>query len=196
VNYACADADYSLRIFHLLNNHFDRLQPKHRYIVENIESPTAVYVGIMRYNGLLVDRDLMLQKRREAELKIGQLKYEISLIIGNEIKIGANASTTAFKKYLFEKLELPKVKMTAKEQDALDDEAIILLKEWCTANKPELVPLFEYVQEYRRWGKLKSTYIDGYFKYINSATGRLHPDLLPLATETGRFASKNPNCQL
>jgi len=51
------------------------------------------------------------------------------------------------------------------------------------------------VQEYRRLGKLKSTYIDGYLRYINSATGRIHPDLLPLATETGRFASRSPNCQ-
>ncbi|GHU51424.1 hypothetical protein AGMMS49975_04760 [Clostridia bacterium] len=33
--------------------------PKHRYIVEKIESPTAVYVGCMKYNGLLVDRSLM-----------------------------------------------------------------------------------------------------------------------------------------
>lgn len=38
-------------------------------------------------------------------------------------------------------------------------------------------------------------YINGYLKYINAATGRIHPDLLPLATETGRFVSKNPNCQ-
>ena len=87
------------------------------------------------------------------------------------------------------------MKLTAKENNALDDEAIILLKEWCADSRPELVQLFEYVQEYRRWAKIKGTYIDGYLRYINSATGRLHPDLLPLATETGRFASKNPNCQ-
>ncbi len=77
----------------------------------------------------------------------------------------------------------------------MDDEAIILLKEWSEKNMPKLVELFEYVQEYRRWAKIKSTYIDGYLKYINSATGRIHPDLLPLATETGRFASRSPNCQ-
>jgi len=57
------------------------------------------------------------------------------------------------------------------------------------------MPLFDLVQEYRRWGKIKSTYIDGYLRYVNIATGRIHPDLLPLATETGRFASRSPNCQ-
>jgi len=221
VNYACADADYTLRVYHLLNGWFDRFLPKHRFIVEKVESPTAVYVGLMRYNGLPVDRALMSKKGTEAEIRLEQLRREIAFIIG-DIPIGANASTAAFKRYLFDRLSLPKVKQTKKENDALDDEAIILLKEWCAGanccancrshsftlvnccancgshsftNRSDLVPLFDLVQEYRRVGKMKSTYIDGYMKHINSATGRLHPDMLPLATETGRFASRSPNCQ-
>lgn len=194
VRYACADSDYALRLYHLLNGWFDRFLPKHRYVAEKIESPTAVYVGIMRYNGLPLDRALMEEKAKEAEEKLIQLRRDIAFIIG-DISIGANASTAAFKKYLFDRLKLPKVKQTAKEQDALDDEALILLKEHCQKERPELVRLFELVQDYRHWGKIKSTYIDGYMRYINSATGRIHPDLMPLATETGRFASKNPNCQ-
>ena len=194
VRYACADADYSLRVYHLVNGWFDRLLPKHRYIVEKVESPTAVYTGIMRYNGLPIDRPLMERKGTEAAMKLTELRDKIRFIIG-DIKIGENASTLAFKRYLFDTLKLPKMKLTAKEKDALDDEAIILLKEWCADNREELVPMFDFVQEYRHYAKMKSTYIDGYLKYINSATGRLHPDMLPLATETGRFASKNPNCQ-
>ncbi|QAT49554.1 bifunctional 3'-5' exonuclease/DNA polymerase [Caproiciproducens sp. NJN-50] len=194
VRYARSDSDYALRLYHLFNNWFDRFLPKHRFITEKIESPTAVYVGLMRYNGLPIDRPLMEQKGAEAEKKLADLRRDIAFIIG-DVSIGANASTAAFKKYLFDRLKLPKVKQTEKERDALDDEALILLKEYCEKNRPELVRLFELVQEYRRWGKIKSTYIDGYLKYVNTATGRIHPDLLPLATETGRFASKNPNCQ-
>jgi hypothetical protein len=118
VRYACADADFTLRLYHLLNNWFDRFLPKHRFIVEKIESPTAVYVGIMRYNGLPIDRQLMEEKRKEADLKLGQLRYEIGFIIG-DVPIGANASTAAFKRYLFDTLKLPKMKLTAKENDAL-----------------------------------------------------------------------------
>lgn len=194
IRYACADSDYALRLYHLFNNWFDRFLPKHRFITEKIESPTAVYVGLMRYNGLPIDRPLMEQKGSEAEKKLAELRRDIALIIG-DVPIGANASTATFKKYLFDRLKLPKVKQTEKEKDALDDEALILLKEHCEKDRPELVRLFELVQEYRRWGKIKSTYIDGYLKYVNTATGRIHPNLLPLATETGRFASKNPNCQ-
>ena len=51
---------------------------------------------------------------------------------------------------------------------------------WAREHRPELVPLFELVQEYRKWSKLKTTYIDGYLRFINPASGRIHPDLLPL----------------
>jgi len=69
VRYVYADADYTLRLYHLLNHWFDRFLPKHRFIVEKVESPTAVYVGIMRYNGLPIDRTLMEEQRKEADLQ-------------------------------------------------------------------------------------------------------------------------------
>ena len=194
VRYACADSDYTLRLYHVFNQWFDRFLPKHRTIVEEVESPTSVYVGIMKYNGILVDKSAMLKKQAEAAEKIVSIRKEIAGIIGN-VEIGANASTSAFKKYLFVDLGLPVMKTTAKHQEAADDETMILLKEWCESNRPELARLFDLVQEYRKWGKLKSTYIDGYLRFIDEDTGRIHPDLMPLGTETGRFASRNPNMQ-
>jgi len=194
IRYACADSDYTLRLYHVFNQWFDRFLPKHRTIVEEVESPTSVYVGIMKYNGILVDKSAMLKKQAEAAEKIVSIRNEIAGIIGN-VEIGANASTSAFKKYLFVDLGLPVMKTTAKHQEAADDETMILLKEWCESNRPELARLFELVQEYRKWGKLKSTYIDGYLRFIDEDTGRIHPDLMPLGTETGRFASRNPNMQ-
>ena len=194
VRYACADSDYALRLYHVFNGWFDKYLPKHRRIVEQIESPTAVYCGLMRYNGLLMDRAAMEEKQAEAEGRIAKIREEIAFITG-DVEIGANASTCAFKSYLYNDLGLPVVKTTAKYQEAADDETMILLSDWCREQKPELVPLFELVQEYRRWGKIKGTYLDGYLRHINSATGRIHPDLLPLGTETGRFAARNPNMQ-
>lgn len=194
VRYACADSDYTLRLYHLFNGWFDRYLPKHRYIVEQVESPTAVYCGLMKYNGLLGDAAQMERKRMEAEDRLEGLRADIAFMIG-DVNIGANASTSAFKKYLYEDLKLPVLKTTAKYQEAADDEALVLLSDWCTENRPDYVPLFKLVQEYRRWGKIKSTYIDGYAQHINSATGRIHADLFPLGTETGRFAARKPNLQ-
>jgi len=194
VRYACADADYTLRLYHLFNRWFDRYLPKHRIIVEQVESPTAVYCGVMRYNGLLVDADAMRDKQKAAVERMRDLRTQIAAIIG-PVDIGANASTSAFKKHLFDTLQLPVKKTTAKHQEAADDETMILLAEWCVAHRPELVPLFEAVQEYRKLGKISATYIEGYMRYINPVTGRIHPDLMPMATETGRFAARNPNMQ-
>ena len=194
VRYACADADYTLRLYHLFNNWFDKWLPKHRVIVEQVESPTAVYCGLMKYNGILVDAERMSDRAAECEERLAKLREDIAFIIG-EVNIGANASTSAFKEYLYKDLGLPVLKTTAKYQEAADDETMVLLSEWCEVNRPELTPLFKLVQDYRRWGKIKSTYIDGYARYINSATGRVHADLMPLATETGRFAARKPNLQ-
>ncbi len=194
VRYACADSDYALRLYHLFNNWFDKNLPKHRYIVENIESPTAVYVGLMKYNGIPLDVELMRSKGEEAQEQINQLREDIHLTIGN-IDIGANAGTKDFKNYLYKTLGLPVLKTTEKLSEAADDEAMLLLSEWCKKNRPELVPLFDMIKDYRKWNKLKSTYIDGYLKFLNSSTNRIHPDLMPLSTQTGRFASRNANLQ-
>ena len=194
IRYACADSDYALQLYYLFNKWFDENMPKHRFIVEQIESPTAVYVGIMKYNGVPLDLDLMHEKGLEAGLQIDQLKEDIA-IMTDGIDVGANANTKAFKDYLYRTLGLPVLKTTEKFSEAVDDEALILLSEWCEQNWPDLVPIFQMITEYRKWNKLKSTYIDGYLKFLNIATNRIHPDLMPLATETGRFASRNANLQ-
>lgn len=194
IRYACADSDYALQLYHLFNKWFDENMPKHRFIVEQIESPTAVYVGLMKYNGVPLDLGLMHKKGLETGLQIDQLKEDIT-IMTDGVDVGANASTKAFKDYLYKTLGLPVLKTTEKFSEAVDDEALILLSEWCEQNRPELVPIFQMITEYRKWNKLKSTYIDGYLKFLNIASNRIHPDLMPLATETGRFASRNANLQ-
>lgn len=225
VRYACADSDYALRLYRRFNEWFDAYLPRHRWIVENIESPTAVYCGLMKYNGLLMDETAMIRKQGECAARLLELREKIHAMTGG-VEIGANAGTQAFKDYLFKTLGLPVLKTTAKNAEhsrptagrlearrseaecagtpgairdahgaSIDDQTMVMLAEWCADHRPELVPLFEMVQEYRKWSKLKTTYIDGYLRFINPATGRIHPDLLPLATETGRFACRRPNLQ-
>ena len=194
IRYACADSDYTLRLYYRFNAWFDNYLPQHRVIVEQLESPTAVYCGMMKYNGVPMDKELMLARQQEADKRISDIRTAIDRITGG-VDIGANASTAAFKKYLYTTLGLPVMKMTEKNQQAANDAAMQMLKEWCENNKPEYVKLFELVQDYRKWGKLKSTYIDGYLSHINETTGCIHPEFMPLGTETGRFAVRNPNLQ-
>lgn len=111
IRYACADADYTLRLYHLFNSWFDRWLPKHRIVVEQIESPTAVYCGLMKYNGILTDAWRMKARAAECEERLTNLRKDITFIIG-DVKIGANASTSAFKQYLYQDLGLPVLKTT------------------------------------------------------------------------------------
>lgn len=194
VRYGSADSDFALRLYHKFNDWFDRYLPKHRYIVEEIESPTAVYLGIMKTNGIPVNLPLMQERKTEAENEMERIRKEIEFIIG-DVNIGANCSTQAFKNYLYKDLGLPILKTTETNREAADDMTMTLLKEWCDTNRPELSGLFTLVQEYRKWGKIKSTYIDGYLKYLNPVTGCIHPELFALSTDTGRMNCRNPNAQ-
>ena len=99
---------------------------------------------MMKYNGLPVDAARMAARAAECEKQLTKLRADIAFMIGN-VNIGANAGTSAFKNYLYKDLGLPVLKTTAKYQEAADDEALVLLTEWCADNRPDLVPLFRLV---------------------------------------------------
>ncbi len=194
IEYACEDSDQALQLYRIFNTWFDKYLPKHRCIVENLESPTAVYLGIMKHNGAPLDLPLMEKKKAEAEGEMEKLRQQIAFMIG-DVNIGANCSTKAFRDYLYGTLGLPVLKTTLSNKEAADDQAMQMLKEWCDENRPELSDLFTMVQEYRKWGKIKSTYIDGHLKFLNPVTGCIHPDFFALSTDTGRFNCQHPNAQ-
>lgn len=194
IRYSCADSDFALRLMNIFNAWFDKFLPRHRWIVENIESPTAVYLGVMKCNGVPMNMELMMERKAEADAEMERIRNEIAFMIG-DVNIGSNCSTNAFKNYLYKDLGLPVLKVTESNKEAADDATMIMLKEWCDTNKPELSHLFELVQEYRKWNKISSTYIDGYLKFINTATGRIHPNFYALSTDTGRFSCQGPNLQ-
>ena len=194
VRYGAADADFSLRLYHTFNGWFDRYLPRHRWIVEHMESPAAVYLGVMKNNGVPIDLSLMQKRKAESDIERERIRQEIMFLIG-DVNIGANCSTQAFKKYLYQDLKLPILRTTGTNREAADDMTMTLLKEWCDTNRPQLSKLFSLVQEYRKWGKIQSTYIDGYLKFLNSVTKKLHPDFFSLGTDTGRMSCRQPNCQ-
>ena len=200
IRYVAADADFALRLYYKFNEWFsEHNMPAHRTIVEEVESPTSVYTGIMKVNGLTLDIDLMDQYSKKAEAEMKRLRDAIQLMTGG-VNIGRSGNTNKLKEYLFKDKKLPVVKTTEKGEPALDEEALILLQEHCESDKADreqaaLSQLFQLLREYRSWGKIKSTYIDGYLKHVNSVTGRIHPNMLSLSTETGRMSCSSPNAQ-
>ena len=125
--YACADSDWALQLYYTFSEWFENNIPKHRLICEKIESPTAVFTGMMKYNGVLFDTDLMEEKKAEAEAHLVDLRAKLQAVIGN-VDIGENCGTQAFKDYLYKTENLPVLKTTTKYAEAADDEAMQLLR--------------------------------------------------------------------
>ncbi len=199
VGYAARDADFALMLHYKFNKEFHEYISRHRGIVEGIESPTSVYTGLMKANGLTLDTALMDHYSQKAEAEMKRLREEIRLIIGG-VNIGKCGTTNKLKEYLFKDKNLPVVKRTEKDKVALDEEALALLQEYCESGKANreqsaLLPLFPLLCEYRSWAKIHRTYIEGYKKHINSETGRIHPEMLSLSTATGRMSCSCPNVQ-
>jgi DNA polymerase-1 len=148
----------------------------------------------LNMNGVPMNMELMMERKVEADAEMERIRNEIAFMIG-DVNIGSNCSTNAFKNYLYKDVGLPVLKVTESNKEAADDATMIMLKEWCDENKPELSHLFELVQEYRKWNKIASTYINGYLKFVNTVTGRIHPNFYALSTDTGRFSCSAPNLQ-
>ncbi len=194
VRYGCADSDYALKLYYYFNDWFQNNIESHRYVVEKIESPAAVYTGIMKYNGVPFNKERMLEIDKMATAKIDEIKQKIEFIVG-DVKIGDNAGTDAFKNYIFNTLNVPVFKMSNRGRPLFDDEVVLRIKDWAKENdKQDILALCDYVIEYRKWQKLKSTYVDGYLKFIKD-DNRIYPNLMPLATDTGRYACNQPNIQ-
>jgi DNA polymerase-1 len=90
---------------------------------------------------------------------------------------------------LFEKLQLPVQKKTAKTKNYSTD--VKVLKK--LSSLPHKTP--GLLLQYRTLSKLKSTYLDALVKIVNPSTGRIHTSFNQTVTATGRLSSSNPNLQ-
>ena len=94
-------------------------------------------------------------------------------------------STKQLGEVLFEKLNLPALKKT-KRGYSTNAEVLEKLRPYH--------PIIDLILEYRKYTKLKSTYVDGLEKEI-AADGRIHTVFQNTVTATGRLSSTEPNLQ-
>lgn len=195
VRYACADSDYALRLYNYFNKWFETYIPEHKIVCGKVESPAAIYTGIMKKNGIALNKELLQEFNKRAEEELEFCKGEILNFANREVNLGSNLQTQDFKNFLFKDLNLPVLKVSEKGEASLDDESLILLENWCLKNFPKGNYLIECIKRHKRVSKLKSTYIEALGKLLNSETERIHTDFFSMGTETGRFSSRNPNLQ-
>ena len=152
-------------------------------VFSEIEIPLIDVLSEMEHNGFYVDIVRLKELDREFTGQLEKIEKAIYEDAGEVFNINSTQQTGHI---LFEKLGLKAVKKT---KTGFSTSQKVLEK---LAGKHPIVPK---IMEYRKFMKLKSTYVDGLGKLINPETGRLHPRFNQTATVTGRLSTKEPNLQ-
>jgi len=131
-----------------------------------------------------VDTDKLKELSRDYQEKLDSLLKELFELSGERFNPNSPSQVS---RVLFERLKLTPPKKT--KQGAFSTSADVLES---LANEH---PVAEKLLEYRKYQKLKSTYLDTLPRLVNPVTGRIHASFHQTGTGTGRLSSSNPNVQ-
>ncbi len=179
--YSCEDADYTLRLYRLLEPELE--DRKQLDLFRDVEIPLIGVLVDMERAGVSIDVSFLKELSDSMGSTIGGLEREIIDLAGEEFNIN---STRQLSHVLFEKLHLPVVKKTRTGYSTDIEVLESLAQDHEIARK---------LIEYRELVKLKSTYVDALPKQINPGTGRVHTSFNQVVTATGRLSSSDPNLQ-
>jgi DNA polymerase-1 len=182
--YSCEDADMTLRLMALLDKglHSDRNQD----LFYNMEMKLLPVLMEMEFAGIKIDTAFFATMSGRFAEQLREIEKEIFEEAGMEFNIN---SAQQLGYVLFEKLQLPVQKKTAKTKNYSTD--VKVLKK--LSSLPHKTP--RLLLKYRTLSKLKSTYLDALVKIVNPSTGRIHTSFNQTVTATGRLSSSNPNLQ-
>jgi DNA polymerase I len=181
--YAAEDAEITLRLHNRLWPQVSA-EPQLEQVFKEIELPLIPVLSRIERSGALVDDTLLFQQSQELSERLAELETQAWELAGQQFNL---ASPKQLGEILFEKLEIPVLKKTAKGAPSTKEEVL-----------QELAldyPLPKVILEHRSLAKLKSTYTDKLPVMINSQTGRIHTSYHQAGTATGRLSSSDPNLQ-
>ena len=182
-DYACEDADVTLRLKHILEKELtdaglDRL-------FYDIEMPLVRVLAYMERNGARISTDTLQETSRYFTERLQQIEHDIYDLAGFSFNI---ASPKQVGEVLFERMKIvEKAKKTKSGQYSTSEEVLEGLR---TKH-----PIVEKILEHRGLKKLLSTYVDALPALINPTTGKIHTSFNQTVTATGRLSSSNPNLQ-
>ncbi|HRR08019.1 MAG TPA: DNA polymerase I [Rhodothermales bacterium] len=181
-DYACEDADITLRLTQHLRK---RLAEEGLLsLAEEVEMPLVPVLAQVEANGILVDVAALKEYSVQLASKLIEMEQQIYESAGGTFNIG---SPKQLGEVLFERLKLPSGKKTATGQYSTDERVLQEL-----AVEHDLPAL---ILDWRKFSKLKSTYVDALPTFSNPNTGRVHTSFHQTIAATGRLASSNPNLQ-
>jgi DNA polymerase-1 len=184
VPYACADADMTLRLAHVIKPELEAREQLDLF--QDLEMKLLPVLTEMELTGIEVDVDWMEALSSELDDRLTRLEKEIHNYAGMDFNVN---STQQLSDVLFETLGLSTRGTRKTKTGHYSTRASVL--EGLRGDHP----IIEAILDYRELSKLKSTYVDSLPDLINEQTGRIHTSYNPTGTVTGRISSSNPNLQ-
>ena len=151
-------------------------------VFRDIEMPLAFVLRDMEREGFLVDADALRELGVSFDATIARLIDEIAELAGERINLN---SPKQLGEMLFERMGLPAPKKTRTGYSTSAE----VLEELAAEH-----PVCAKILEYRKYSKLRSTYIDSLIQ-LRDAQGRVHTHFDQVGTATGRLSSSEPNLQ-
>lgn len=185
VQYAAEDADLALQLCEKLDGLMQDEALKRLY--RDIDLPLVEVLADMEASGFCVDASELkrLSERMHAERK--EVEARVLELAGEPFNL---QSPSQLGKILFEKLQLPVIKVTGKTKVPSTDEEV--LQELAEKHQ---APIAQELLRHRELAKLLGTYVDALPQMINPVTGRVHTKLHQASVASGRLASSDPNLQ-
>ncbi len=171
---------YELRLFEALERKLEESGQKS--LLMDIEMPLAAVLCDMEKEGFKVDRAGIEGYGAYLDNIASELSERIFLAAGGEFNIN---SPKQLGEVLFERLMLPTGKKT-KTGYSTGAEVLEKLRKYH--------PIIDDILDYRQVTKLKSTYVDGLLKVMDSED-KIHTTFKQTVTATGRLSSTEPNLQ-
>ena len=182
-DYACEDADVTLRLKHILEKEIVTAGAEHLFY--DIEMPLVRVLAYMERNGARISTETLQETSRYFTERLMQIENDIYSLADFTFNI---SSPKQVGEVLFERLKVvDKAKKTKSGQYSTSEEVLEGLR---TKH-----PIVEKILEHRGLKKLLSTYVDALPALINPQTGKIHTSFNQTVTATGRLSSSNPNLQ-
>ena len=151
-----------------------------KFIYEEIEKPLVKILFSMEEAGFKLNEDKLNGIDDEFSNQIENLTKQIYLEAGEEFNINSPKQVAYI---LFEKLGI-KTYNNKKQSTSAD-----------ILNEIRYIPIVDNILTYRKYAKIKNTYIDVYKKICQSDGDVIHTTFNQTLTSTGRLSSSEPNLQ-
>ncbi|MFA6878641.1 MAG: DNA polymerase, partial [Fusobacterium sp.] len=152
-------------------------------VLHNIEMPLIEVLNNMEENGILINKDYFSKMGKEVGEILDRAEQKVYEIAGEEFNLN---SPKQLAEILFFKLNIDPIKKT-KTGYSTNSEVLEALN-----NRGEEIA--KYILDYRKFSKLKSTYIDALPKTADK-NNIIHTTFNQTGTATGRLSSSDPNLQ-